>query len=504
MVSRGAISVALLAGCAVAVAAFAATAQGNAGAAYRDQFAAVARAAAAPTHQADSEALRRRRVETALAPLVVAAIARQPRQAETVIRAALAAAPTDGASIARRAMAAFPGFAARIAAVAGLPAAQPPAFAPHRPSPLHPPAGLSGLARPRGTIRPSGRAARAAAWAVSALAANSAALERIIPQAIAKAPGEGAAVVAALSTAYPLFARRIAAASVLSPPAPLARIAAAPVRQAAPVIRPAPASPPAALPPAPAAPQPVIAAPRPGEQERTVGLTRQPAEGGDLEADASGIADPLEPMNRIIFAFNDTVDLVILRPIAWVYGKVMPDPALRAVRRFFANLQSPVIVVNDLLQGDLADAGVAVGRFGINTTIGVLGLFDPAESFGLERHHADFGQTMHSHGLGAGPYLVLPLLGPASTRDGVGKIFDLAFHPFTWILSTGQNLAIGATRAVVGREELLEPLDELRETSVDYYTGMKSAYWQNRQVKLGKGAEMMESGAYDKLFDEAK
>ncbi|MDP6344260.1 MAG: hypothetical protein QF491_12050, partial [Alphaproteobacteria bacterium] len=124
MVSRGAISVALLAGCAVAVAAFAATAQGNAGAAYRDQFAAVARAAAAaPTHQADSEALRRRRVETALAPLVVAAIARQPRQAETVIRAALAAAPTDGASIARRAMAAFPGFAARIAAVAGLPAA---------------------------------------------------------------------------------------------------------------------------------------------------------------------------------------------------------------------------------------------------------------------------------------------------------------------------------------------------------------------------------------------
>jgi len=155
-----------------------------------------------------------------------------------------------------------------------------------------------------------------------------------------------------------------------------------------------------------------------------------------------------------------------------------------------------------LLQGDFADAGVTIGRFGLNSTIGVLGLFDPAASFGWERHHADFGQTLYSYGVGAGPYLVLPLLGPASSRGGAGKVVDILFQPMAYLMSTGQNLAVATTRAVVRREELMAPLDQLREYSVDYYTGLKAAYWQSRQVELNKGTlEGLGDGGADKLFD---
>ncbi len=162
------------------------------------------------------------------------------------------------------------------------------------------------------------------------------------------------------------------------------------------------------------------------------------------------------------------------------------------------------IAVNDLLQGDLADAGVTAGRFGINSTIGFLGLLDPAAELGLERHHADFGQTLHSYDVGPGPYLVLPLLGPASSRGGAGKVVDIFFQPLTYLLSSAENLGVAAARAVVKREELLDPLDELRENSIDYYTGLKAAFWQARQVELNKGALVgLGDGGADKLFDNA-
>ena len=182
----------------------------------------------------------------------------------------------------------------------------------------------------------------------------------------------------------------------------------------------------------------------------------------------------------------------------------MPDPAVHAVQRFFLNLDSPVILVNDLLQGDFKGAGVTLGRFSINSTLGVFGLFDPAAGFGWEHHHADFGQTLHSYDVGAGPYLVLPLLGPVSTRNGIGKVVDIFFQPLTYLANGVQTFGVGATRAVVKREELLDPLDELRENSLDYYTGLKAAFWQARQMELGKGAldGPGDSGA-DKLFDAA-
>ena len=134
----------------------------------------------------------------------------------------------------------------------------------------------------------------------------------------------------------------------------------------------------------------------------------------------------------------------------------------------------------------------------------MLGLLDPATKFGWERHHADFGQTLHSYGMGSGPYLVLPLIGPASMRGGIGRLVDILFQPLGYFLTTGQNFSISASRAVVKREELLGALKELQENSVDYYTALKAAFWQARQIELDKNVvDGMGDGGTDKLFDAA-
>ena len=459
--------------------------------------------------------IRQRRVAAALSPLVTQLIVQQPGRINAIMSGLATAAPHVAPGIARQAMMAFPGFAEQIAHSAGLGGQRGTAV------------GTAAAATPAAPLanrtlrvdpianRANGQAARVAAWAISAIASNPNAVEAITRTALAAAPGGEVAVLSSLQAAYPGFAQRIANSgtnsgvnvphqapvpTVMAPTA-MARVSApaavpyVPPMQAAHITQAEsqqPVSPVYAQSPAPQshAPQP------PAPQAET---TLQ-----GWEEDDGEINDPLEPMNRIIFAFNNTVDLILLRPLAIGYNWIMPDPGIQAVRRFFLNLDAPVIVVNDLLQGDLRDAGVTLGRFGINTTIGILGLFDPAEGFGLARHHADFGQTLHSYDVGAGPYLVLPLIGPASTRGGIGKVVDIYFQPLSYLLSSGESLAVAATRAVVRREELLEPLEQLRENSIDYYTGLKAAFWQARQVKLAKGvqADLDESSA-DKLFDAA-
>ena len=186
-----------------------------------------------------------------------------------------------------------------------------------------------------------------------------------------------------------------------------------------------------------------------------------------------------------------------------------PDPVIEAIRNFFANLQSPVIFANDLLQLSLDDAATTFGRFGVNSTIGLLGFFDPATGMGLEAHNADFGQTLHTYGAGAGPYIVLPILGPSTTRDGIGLIVDVLFQPLSYLLTTEQSLGLLGVKGIVRREELLEPLDELRASSIDYYSALRSAYYQRRAIELGKGVASAETAAatqqeVDRLFDEAE
>jgi phospholipid-binding lipoprotein MlaA len=428
-----------------------------------------------------------------------------------------AAAPEATPMVARRAMAAFPGYADRIAHAAGLngaPGGTRTAMAGSVPSiPRARPLPLASAGR-RDKDRLA-RTTRTAAWAIAAIARNPGAIERVMSQAIAADPGGRAALVNAAQGAYPGYAARIANAAATA----RAPMAAAPAPRAIPqqpamprmatstaVARPAPVSPAAPL--AATTVRPIIAergavrsAPVPmGGSEKPEKLPRiDGSDEDDLEID-----DPLEPMNRIIFALNETIDLVLLRPIAIGYNWIMPNPAIEAVRRFVLNLDAPVIMINDLLQGDVTDAGVTLGRFGINSTIGVLGLFDPAQRIGLERHHADFGQTLHSYEVGAGPYLVLPLIGPVSSRGGAGKVVDIFFQPLSYLLSGTESLALAAGRAVVRREELLDPLDELRENSIDYYTGLKAAFWQARQVELAKGTQAgLGDGGADKLFDAA-
>lgn len=232
-----------------------------------------------------------------------------------------------------------------------------------------------------------------------------------------------------------------------------------------------------------------------------------PAPAGDQTMDddfyddgaAYEIYDPLESFNRSIFWFNDQLDRFLIKPIAQVYGFVTPDAAKDAIARGFDNLGSPARFANDLLQGEIRDAGATGARFLINSSIGIAGLFDVAEDLGHPAHAADFGQTLHAYSIAAGPYLVIPLLGPTTLRDGFGDIVDGAFDPLIYMFDTVPvNLAVGGAGGIVIRESFIDTLDDLRANSIDYYSALRGAYFQNRDVELRRGAE-----ADSAMFDDA-
>jgi len=201
--------------------------------------------------------------------------------------------------------------------------------------------------------------------------------------------------------------------------------------------------------------------------------------------------DPYEDFNRTLFGFNQRVDQLVIEPVARAYGWVMPDVAERAVLRFFANLNSPSIFVNDVLQLEPKKAGVTLSRFVVNTTVGVAGFVDVADCMGLEGHHADFGQTLAVAGVPSGPYLVLPMAGPSTARDAFGSVVDLAFRPHTYFLGPTVVLLVGGGSGIVTREAYLEELEALRQSSVDFYATMRNIYFQRRAEQLGeRGVEM--------------
>jgi phospholipid-binding lipoprotein MlaA len=216
------------------------------------------------------------------------------------------------------------------------------------------------------------------------------------------------------------------------------------------------------------------------------------------------IYDPFEGMNRGIFAFNDVFDRFFLRPIAWTYGKVMPDIAKTSVRNFFRNLGSPVRFANDGMQGTMGDAGNTFMRFLINTTVGVGGLFEVAEDWGFPYKPSDFGTTMHTYGVNAGPYLIIPFFGPSSMRDATALVVDSALSPLAWLTDTTVNGAVLGGRVISTREHLIEPLDELQKGSIDFYAALRSAYYQDRATELRKGVPSLHYETLDKEFDEAQ
>lgn len=203
------------------------------------------------------------------------------------------------------------------------------------------------------------------------------------------------------------------------------------------------------------------------------------------------VPDPLEPFNRRIFRFNDGLDQWVLVPVTSAYQFVVPSPVRMSVRRFFRNLKSPVHFVNNLLQLRFRDAAETFGRFALNSTSGVVGLFDPASEVGWGAHPADFGQTLGMYGVASGPYLVIPILGPTTLRDGTGDLVDRAFDPLTYLFGMGNLIVIGGSSGFVTREENAKAIAALRSSSVDYYAAMRSAFTQNRESRIAELRERL-------------
>jgi phospholipid-binding lipoprotein MlaA len=209
-----------------------------------------------------------------------------------------------------------------------------------------------------------------------------------------------------------------------------------------------------------------------------------PTGAGDTEGPPSPtIADPIEPVNRGIFYVNDKLYRWVLKPVAKGYKYVVPEGVRIAVRNFFFNLGTPIRAVNALLQGKIKDTGTELARFGINSTIGMAGLFDAAKDFHLTRKDEDAGQTLGVYGLGNGFYLVLPILGPSSARDAVGLVGDTFLDPTTYL---HRDAAIGM-RVVRSETDLtfrINEYEELTDAAVDPYAAVKDVYIQYRAKKV--------------------
>ncbi|MGH8663254.1 MAG: MlaA family lipoprotein, partial [Burkholderiales bacterium] len=199
--------------------------------------------------------------------------------------------------------------------------------------------------------------------------------------------------------------------------------------------------------------------------------------------------DPLEQFNRGVYSFNDTLDNVVLKPVATGYRTVTPQFVRTGVRNFFSNLDDVTVVINGVLQFKIPQALSDTGRFILNSTVGLLGFIDVATHLGLEKHNEDFGQTLGYWGVGSGPYLVLPFLGPSSFRDGVGRFVDAFYTDVVWYIDhiRTRNILVG-TRVVSNREALLDSEKILEAAALDRYSFIRDAYLQRRRNLVYDGS----------------
>jgi len=196
--------------------------------------------------------------------------------------------------------------------------------------------------------------------------------------------------------------------------------------------------------------------------------------------------DPWERLNRTTFKVNMAIDHAVARPVARGYQKVVPSPVRNSVSNFMDNLFYPITMVNDLLQLKFKGFGEDTGRFLLNTTVGIGGLFDPATKVGLDKHEEDLGQTFGYWGVKPGPYLMIPLLGPSDVRDGVGKIGDGFLSPLSYVNNNYIRYGVYGLYIVDVRYRLL-PQDHLLDESYDPYSFLKNAYLQRRQYLVTDG-----------------
>ena len=210
---------------------------------------------------------------------------------------------------------------------------------------------------------------------------------------------------------------------------------------------------------------------------------------GCASTGASGISevdDPLERANRAIFRFNRTADRFVLRPVASGYHTITPDPLERSISRFFVNLSSPIVIVSDLLQGKFKQAGADTGRFLLNSTVGLLGFLDVATHVGLEFHDEDLGQTLGRWGLEQGPYLVVPIFGPYTLRDGVGRILELPLELLNHYDNDDARRKLVLLYYIDKRMSLLAADDALAN-AFDPYIFVRDAYLQRRRYLVYDG-----------------
>jgi phospholipid-binding lipoprotein MlaA len=216
--------------------------------------------------------------------------------------------------------------------------------------------------------------------------------------------------------------------------------------------------------------------------------TRPPASDPEAVAEFQQNNDPYEPANRFSYRVSDTLDTYALKPVAQAYVYVLPRPVRGGIHNVLANLSSPVLLANDVLQTKPRRAGDTFMRFLINSSVGVLGIFDVASGWGYGSHEADFGETLALWGLPSGPYLFLPLLGPSNVRDATGYGVDTALDPFVYVPRGYGLLTLNWGRYVVGvidaRSRVLDDLTAIKKTALDPYATIRSLSRQHRASQI--------------------
>jgi phospholipid-binding lipoprotein MlaA len=209
-------------------------------------------------------------------------------------------------------------------------------------------------------------------------------------------------------------------------------------------------------------------------------------------------SDPLETVNRAFFAFNDKLYFWVLKPVSKGYAWILPQPARRCVKNFFSNVATPVRLVNCALQAEFEGAWVEIGRFAINTTVGVAGFGDPAKNrWNMEKRNEDLGQTLGRYGIGTSIYFDWPLLGPSNVRDTVGYAGDLFLDPFTYLIPRFEhNVGVKAYETVNGTSLRADDYEDFKKAAIDPYVALRDAYYQYRrnQVSNGEGQSARPQG----------
>ena len=207
----------------------------------------------------------------------------------------------------------------------------------------------------------------------------------------------------------------------------------------------------------------------------------------DNGQEAARVPDPLEPLNRVFFHFNDKLYFWVLKPVARGYSHVVAQDVRVCVRDFFHNIFAPVRIVNNLLQGKVKNSGIETARFVINSTLGIAGLADPAKDiFSLTVKDEDFGQTLGVYGFGDGIYICWPLLGPSNLRDSVGLVADSFLSPLAYLTAAdpGAGIAVQAGREVNHTSLTMGDYEDFKEAAIDPYVSLRDAYRQHRRKKI--------------------